>query len=351
MGKTLAPHGKAAGGQRCRIAGWLAPALLLSALPTGQPAAAQLPSSILTPGDSGAAQAAHAPPQNAPQDGAQDASQQDRAAWYDRLRGTIALDRDGDVTLDIETIQPVLRLDAPALTAFVQARVAHRSVGTGDGDWLGTVGGGVRVDLLDLALLGANVFYDRTLDERHERLSVGAELFTGPLALRANVYEAISPARQIALTPTFVTYEQALDGIDVSVTGPLPYLPWLTVSAGHYWWDAVVSDDLYGLSAALTAQLTDRVGLRVDSRSDRQGTAVFGRLTVSLGVPDTVTATAWDTPVDSVAFRTDGWRTADLAFVERSRSMTVERWRVDRTGPAAAAGGPAVTGLTIRRGT
>lgn len=271
--------------------------------------------------------------------------------WLDRLRGSIDLNQDGEIALDLETIQPVLRLEAPSLTAFLQGRVAHRSVGTAEGDWLATIGGGVRVDVLDVAMIGLNAFYDRTLDERHERLSVGAELFTGPLTLRANVYEAISPARQIAATPTVVTYEQALDGVDASVTGPVPYLPWLTVSAGHYWWDGIVNDDLYGLSTGLGAQVTDRIAFRIDGRTDRQGTAVFGRLTVTLGVPETVTATAWDRPIDDVAFRADTWRTADLAFVERSRTMTVDRWQVAQGAAANAAGGPSVTGLTIRRGT
>lgn len=264
----------------------------------------------------------------------------EESTWIDRIRGSVSVTGDGAFDLDIETIQPVLRLPDRGVVAFLQGRVVRRDDGSTGGDWMGTVGGGVRIDVLDAAMIGLSAFYDRTLDQRHERLSVGAELFAGPLEIRANVYESLSGARQVAWTPTLVTYEQALDGTDFTLTGPLPYLPWLTVSAGHYWWDGRIGEDLHGASVGVSARLSDRLTLRVDTRADRQSADVFGRLTVALGIPPGLGATALNTGIDSVAFRDDAWRYADLTFVERSRTMAVERWQVRQTPPPADAEDP-----------
>ena len=79
---------------------------------------------------------------------------------------------------------------------------------------------------------GANVFID--YDEKgNTRASVGIELRSSAFEVIGNYYQAISSGRTVG---TFT--ERTLDGIEVSLIGEIPYLPWANIIANHYEWRA-----------------------------------------------------------------------------------------------------------------
>mgnify|MGYP001248025862 CR=1 FL=1 len=80
---------------------------------------------------------------------------------------------------------------------------------------------------------GANVFID--YDEKgNTRASGGIELRSSAFEVIGNYYQAISSGRTVG---TFT--ERTLDGIEVSLIGEIPYLPWANIIANHYEWEKV----------------------------------------------------------------------------------------------------------------
>ena len=77
---------------------------------------------------------------------------------------------------------------------------------------------------------GANVFID--YDEKgNTRASVGIELRSSAFEAIANYYKAISDGKTVG---DFT--ERTLDGMEVSIVGEVPYLPWANIVAKHYEW-------------------------------------------------------------------------------------------------------------------
>jgi hypothetical protein len=75
-------------------------------------------------------------------------------------------------------------------------------------------------------LIGANLFYDHELDYDHQRASVGIEAISSVGSLRLNQYYGLSNKKK-GLNDV---NEEALDGQDIEVGAPLPYLPWTNFS-------------------------------------------------------------------------------------------------------------------------
>ena len=79
---------------------------------------------------------------------------------------------------------------------------------------------------------GGNVFID--WDEKgNARTSVGFELRSSAFEAIANYYKAISGGKTVG---DFT--ERPLDGIELSLVGEAPYLPWANIIANHYEWRA-----------------------------------------------------------------------------------------------------------------
>ena len=79
---------------------------------------------------------------------------------------------------------------------------------------------------------GGNVFID--WDEKgNARTSVGFELRSSAFEAIGNYYRAISGGKTVGAYT-----ERALDGIELSLVGEVPYLPWANIIANHYEWRA-----------------------------------------------------------------------------------------------------------------
>jgi len=116
----------------------------------------------------------------------------------------------------------------------------------------------------DTLMLGANIFYDNEIDYGHTRASFGIEAISSVGSLRANQYYAISGAKDAG-----EAQEKALDGSDIEVGVPLPYLPWTNFYLRTFEWkgaDGVA--DLKGDEMSLEAKLPLGLNLAVGKRSN-----------------------------------------------------------------------------------
>jgi adhesin/invasin len=87
----------------------------------------------------------------------------------------------------------------------------------------------------DTLLIGANLFYDHELDYDHQRASVGLEAISSVGSLRLNQYYGLSNKKKGFNDVN----EEALDGQDMEIGAPLPYLPWTNFSYRSFEWKGV----------------------------------------------------------------------------------------------------------------
>ena len=102
-------------------------------------------------------------------------------------------------------------------------------------------------------LLGANVFYDHELDHNHQRASIGLEAITSVGAITYNEYWGLSGKK----TGVDNFKEEALDGRDLSVGIPFPYLPTTSLNIRSFKWNGVDgAGDLEGNDFSLRARIS-----------------------------------------------------------------------------------------------
>ena len=113
-------------------------------------------------------------------------------------------------------------------------------------------------------MLGANLFLDHELSSNHRRASFGIEAITSVGSLRANQYYGISGWKLVGNIN-----EKALDGNDIEVGAPLPYLPWANFYLRTFEWEgASGAADLKGDEMSLEAKLPFGLNVEVGKRSN-----------------------------------------------------------------------------------
>lgn len=201
--------------------------------------------------------------------------------WLSRVRGGYDYHSDGVSRGWAETIQPLHQTESSAV--FVQGRLAYARE-----DATLNVGGGYRtLTPGQTFMLGVNGFYDVSVDQQHQRYSIGAEALGPFFTARANWYEGISDWKLIA--PGI--QEKALGGADVSLDAQAPYMPWLRVGARYFEWRGEAAADAEGVQGTVSADITDLIqfvgtfggdedpegdyylGLRLRLRGDNRPTA------------------------------------------------------------------------------
>jgi adhesin/invasin len=107
---------------------------------------------------------------------------------------------------------------------------------------------------------GVNAFYDQEFPNDHKRSSIGVELISSAVQLRANKYHAITGS----ITDKSGTDQSALDGNDASLKVALPYLPGAFLEYTKYKWKGVDgATDSKGKKYALGGNLSDNLSLNV----------------------------------------------------------------------------------------
>ena len=115
----------------------------------------------------------------------------------------------------------------------------------------------------DTLLLGANIFYDHELDQNHKRTSLGLEAISSVGSLRYNEYWALSEKK----TGVDNVTEEALDGRDLKISMPLPYLPTTNLNLRTFRWDGVDgTSDQKGDDISIKAEFS-KIDLEVGKRS------------------------------------------------------------------------------------
>ena len=107
---------------------------------------------------------------------------------------------------------------------------------------------------------GINGFYDQEFPDNHKRSSVGIELVSSAVQLRANKYNAITGF----IKDKSGTDQSALDGEDISLKVALPYLPGAFFDYTKYKWKGVEgAKDAKGQKYNLGGKLSDNLALNV----------------------------------------------------------------------------------------
>jgi adhesin/invasin len=225
----------------------------------------------------------------------------------------------------ILTVQPLYQSGDKQDTLFVQGSLFHYAL-YGDYRWTGNIGLGYRKLLAhNTVMLGANVFYDNEFTNDHQRMSGGAEAKWGPLDFHFNNYVALSDDKSVS---GFI--EKALSGRDFTLKTQVPYLPWMKIGGGYFWWDAgQTSRDMNGSSFSAEFALHPNFSLDykwssydVSNNSDRDENAVFLRF--HLARLDSPTLTTGPVVADR-AFERRDLSGETLKKVVRENRIIVER--------------------------
>lgn len=169
-------------------------------------------------------------------------------------------DLDGDDTkFTIFTVQPLYDNPDAGRATFFQGGI----IALDDADTL-NLGLGQRWILNDgKVIAGFNLFYDNEWDAGHERFSVGGEVLTSVGDLRVNSYTALSDTEIVNGAS-----ETALDGMDMELAVPLPYLPNTRIHAKSFSWDGHDGgEDVEGTTTSLRSALPFGFELEAGSTS------------------------------------------------------------------------------------
>lgn len=209
--------------------------------------------------------------------------------WLKRFDVSVEGVENSKPTWSIETVQPLYQTpDTLSHTAFFQGRWGHRS----GADTL-NLGAGYRRLLDDRSwLLGVNAFYDMELDVNHRRFGLGGEAIGRYATFRANYYKPDSGTKTVSISDGITKTEKALRGHDFGIDLPVPYLPWMRLSATSFRWNAATSGvaDQKGEKYTLFGNVTDQISFEIGKTDDNSlaRNDSFFKLTYTLALGKTL---------------------------------------------------------------
>ena len=156
----------------------------------------------------------------------------DLPEWVKRTRIGIELGTKIKPIYFLESLQPLFGTEENETVLFNHARIASRDYRT-----VYNMGLGARRIFKEAYLLGANMFYDFQDLHQHQRAGIGLEAFTDKGAeARLNTYFRVSSIRLVRDDPSGQYFEKVANGLDWELGSPLPYLPFLKIYGGGYWY-------------------------------------------------------------------------------------------------------------------
>jgi len=162
--------------------------------------------------------------------------------WVKRTNIAVQAGTDIKPKYFIETIQPLFGTQHKDTVLFTQARVSGRDYRN-----IYNLGIGARRIFNNDLLLGTNVFYDYQDYHQHHRSGFGFEAMADRgLEARLNTYIKVSNIRTIEESAGGQNFEEVAHGLDYEFGGPLPYLNFLKLYGGGYWYAFESFDDMYG---------------------------------------------------------------------------------------------------------
>lgn len=241
---------------------------------------------------------------------------------FSRIYTNLYIDTDGDPQVSFESIQP-LHQTGPH-TIFMQSHAAFEHDG-----WTLNSGLGYRYLVPSQQwLLGANAWFDSTTRYKHKRWGAGLEAIGEYLTFRTNYYNGVTDWKRVSTAAMSYVEERALDGFDAEIEGPVPYMPWLRISASYYHWDIVTAgaDDTSGFQGRLQADLASDLRLEAGFKTDNYNDIGFMKLSWFLGAQREIEHSAMETGwVSENRFQPRDVRRQTLARVKRQHEVVVER--------------------------
>ena len=154
--------------------------------------------------------------------------------WLARVGGSYQWRMPGVNVTSIDTIQPLYITDQTFRhTAFFQFDALLQGSKH-------TVSGGLGYRVLtpcEWWLVGVNSFFDARVDHAVHRFSVGADIQTPWATLSGNYYRHTTTWIPVAFEDGITTEQRAVDGGDVNLSVPLPYMPWFRVQGSYFRWN------------------------------------------------------------------------------------------------------------------
>ena len=231
-----------------------------------------------------------------------------------------------------ETVQPLYQDSDKQNTYFIQPRYSLES-----GDSAYNLGLGYRrLSHDNSVLIGANSFYDYEADDHHYRIGFGLEAFINQVEFRANSYIGLSDERLVNEEGSLEIYEKAVDGLDGEFGIPLPYMNWIKVYGGGYWYNYEKFKDKEGWRLRGELKPFKHTTINLITYDDNKGDAEF-RVDARVTVPfETLYGKAKE-EFCNIGFSKEGYpekvdhsnRTLDR--VERQHKIEVEKWSKGNT--------------------
>ena len=165
----------------------------------------------------------------------------------------------------IRTVQPISINEETGDTIFLQGMVGNFSqfgkyrVGT-------NLGIGQRTFSDDFTkMYGFNFFYDSEPDPGHHRIGAGLEFKQSKFGIANNYYKAVSGKRAYGNDSL---KEEALDGVDLIVSGLIPRLHWIETDLSYAYWDSIVSSDLNEIKLGFGFNINDYLTINLQAEGD-----------------------------------------------------------------------------------
>jgi len=206
---------------------------------------------------------------------------------------------------------------------FTQFSLHTQDVGQENLRYIGNIGLGYRFLNEDKSFMfGTNVFYDRDLEEDHERGSFGLEAKAGILEFNLNLYQKISN-QKIANNRK----EQSLGGRDYIISSQVPYLPWAQFNfTGYEHEKDIATEDAegrkYGLELSITPSLIFEA--EYDESRNNGGDDVSNAKIIFVYPPRSKRSSMQDELVSNEAFYKKDMSTALEDKVRRNNNIAIE---------------------------
>lgn len=250
--------------------------------------------------------------------------------WLKRIDLGIDAGTNQKPRIYFETVQPLYQDSDKQNTCFIQPRYSLES-----GDSAYNLGLGYRRLLYDNSvLIGANSFYDYEDDDRHYRIGFGLETFINQVELRANSYIGLSDERLVSETGSTKIYEKAVDGFDGEFGIPLPYMNWIKVYGGGYWYNYERFKNKEGWRIRSEFKPFKYTAINLITYDDNKGDPEV-RVDARVTIPFDVLYGKTKEKLCNIGFSKEGYpekvdhshRTLDR--VEREHKIEVESWSED----------------------
>ena len=205
---------------------------------------------------------------------------------------------------------------------FTQMSLHTQDVGVADNRYIGNFGLGYRKLSNDnSSMIGANLFYDRDLQEDHSRVSLGLEAKAGILDFHFNHYEAASLQKIVDGTK-----EQSLGGMDYTLATEVPYMPWMKFNFTGYKHEAdLASEDTKGKKYISEMNLTSSLVFEVEYDESGNNADDFTSARITFVYPPrNSNPSLVDGFLSTDAFRTKDMSTTLSQKVKRNNNIAIE---------------------------